>query len=64
MLALVAVSALAILSLACLHMAATVTRSENGRIDRSLAFYVAEGGLAEAYAGLGSVRSPGRAPAS
>lgn len=56
-LSLVAVGVVAILSIACLHLSATVTRRQVSSVDSKIAFYLAEAGLTEAYTGLAAGRT-------
>lgn len=57
MLSLVAVGVVAILSIASLQLSATVTRSQVSSVDSKMAFYLAEAGLTEAYAGMAAGRT-------
>lgn len=51
-LALVAVMAVAAMSMTFFQLSSSVTRSQRQAVDRKKAFYLAEAGLAEAFAGL------------
>lgn len=62
-LSLAAVGAIAILAVGYLQLSSTLARRQTGAVDNNLAFYTAEAGLTEAYAGImigktGNIGSP------